>query len=70
MGFQRSDQSSGRQSLNPVNGVHRRVEGWRTLVEAYCGAEAEAAELHDRSEVDWVRERTCMSCWRVLAAQS
>ncbi|MDA3625053.1 hypothetical protein OU415_06385 [Saccharopolyspora sp. WRP15-2] len=38
-------------------------------VEAYCGAEAEASELHDRSEVDWVREQTCMDCWRVLAAQ-
>ncbi|KAA5824994.1 hypothetical protein F1721_33820 [Saccharopolyspora hirsuta] len=36
-------------------------------VEAYCGAEADASELHDRSEVDWVREKSCMACWRLLA---
>ncbi|NYI86656.1 hypothetical protein HNR68_005286 [Saccharopolyspora hordei] len=36
-------------------------------VTAYCGATADAAELRDRSEVDWVRERTCVDCWRVLA---
>ncbi|MGW5643120.1 zinc finger protein [Saccharopolyspora sp. NPDC003752] len=38
-------------------------------VEAFCGAEAEASELHDRSEVDWIREDTCMRCWHVLAAR-
>lgn len=36
-------------------------------VEAFCGAKTVAAELHDRSEVDWVRERSCMKCWRHLA---
>ncbi|WP_190815606.1 hypothetical protein [Saccharopolyspora pogona] len=25
-----------------------------------------AAELHDRSEVDWIREDTCMRCWYTL----
>ncbi|MDA3627894.1 hypothetical protein OU415_20845 [Saccharopolyspora sp. WRP15-2] len=38
-----------------------------STVEAYCGAEAEASQLHDRSEVDWVREQACMDCWRILA---
>ncbi|MER7083514.1 zinc-finger [Saccharopolyspora kobensis] len=36
-------------------------------VEAYCGVTAPASELHDRSEVDWVRESSCMKCWRHLA---
>jgi hypothetical protein len=36
-------------------------------VTAYCGAGADAAELHDRSEVDWIREESCMRCWRILA---
>ncbi|KAA5833285.1 zinc finger protein [Saccharopolyspora hirsuta] len=36
-------------------------------VAAYCGAEVDAAELHGRSEVDWVREKSCMRCWRILA---
>ncbi|MBB5153802.1 zinc finger protein [Saccharopolyspora phatthalungensis] len=36
-------------------------------VTAYCGAEADAAQLHERSELDWIREGTCMSCWRILA---
>ena len=36
-------------------------------VTAYCGATADAAELHDRTEDDWVREHTCMSCWYALA---
>ncbi|MDA3647304.1 hypothetical protein LZ318_35690 [Saccharopolyspora indica] len=35
--------------------------------EAYCGAKTPAAELHDRSEVDWVREKSCMKCWHHLA---
>ncbi|MDA3647227.1 hypothetical protein LZ318_35305 [Saccharopolyspora indica] len=39
-------------------------------VEAYCGAESEASQLHDRSEVDWVREKSCMTCWRILADRS
>ncbi|TDD41040.1 zinc finger protein [Saccharopolyspora elongata] len=38
-------------------------------VVAFCGAETDAGELHDRSEVDWVREDTCMDCWHVLAAR-
>ncbi|MEV0088521.1 zinc finger protein [Saccharopolyspora sp. NPDC050642] len=38
-------------------------------VVAFCGAEADASELHGRSEVDWVREDTCMRCWHVLAAR-
>ncbi|MEV0698851.1 zinc finger protein [Saccharopolyspora sp. NPDC050389] len=36
-------------------------------VTAYCGAEVDAGELHDRSEVDWIREESCMRCWRILA---
>ncbi|MGW3467692.1 zinc finger protein [Saccharopolyspora sp. NPDC000995] len=36
-------------------------------VAAYCGAEADSAELHDRTEVDWIREDTCMKCWRIIA---
>ncbi|TDD47910.1 zinc finger protein [Saccharopolyspora elongata] len=36
---------------------------------AFCGAEADAAELHDRSEVVWIREDSCMRCWRILAAR-
>ncbi|KAA5833403.1 hypothetical protein F1721_14000 [Saccharopolyspora hirsuta] len=39
-------------------------------VDAYCGAQTEARQLHDRSEVDWIRERSCMECWRILAARS
>ncbi|MEV0057970.1 zinc finger protein [Saccharopolyspora shandongensis] len=38
-------------------------------VVAFCGAEADVAELHDRSEVDWIREDSCMRCWRILAAR-
>ncbi|MEV0702478.1 zinc finger protein [Saccharopolyspora sp. NPDC050389] len=37
-------------------------------VVAFCGAEADAVELHDRSEVDWIREDTCMDCWRRITA--
>ncbi|MBB5154793.1 zinc finger protein [Saccharopolyspora phatthalungensis] len=36
-------------------------------VSAFCGAEVDAAELHDRSEMDWIREGTCMRCSRTLA---
>ncbi|GAA4620630.1 zinc finger protein [Saccharopolyspora hordei] len=39
-------------------------------VEAFCGARTAAPELHDRSEVDWIRERTCMDCWRLLAERT
>ncbi|MEU6268989.1 zinc finger protein [Saccharopolyspora shandongensis] len=39
-------------------------------VVAFCGAEADAGDLRDRSEVDWVREDTCMRCWHVLTARS
>ncbi|MFR9731422.1 hypothetical protein ACL03H_19525 [Saccharopolyspora sp. MS10] len=35
-------------------------------VTAYCGAEARAADLHDRPEQEWVRQGTCMTCWGVL----
>ncbi|WP_190824657.1 hypothetical protein [Saccharopolyspora pogona] len=28
----------------------------------FRGAEAGAAEVHDRSEVHWIREDTCMRC--------
>ncbi|PKW12922.1 zinc finger protein [Saccharopolyspora spinosa] len=35
-------------------------------VVAFCGAESNAVELHDWSEVDWIREGTCMDCWHVL----
>ncbi|QIZ35722.1 zinc finger protein [Saccharopolyspora sp. ASAGF58] len=38
-------------------------------VKAFCGAEANAAELHDRSEVDWIREDTCMRCWNTLTTR-
>ncbi|MGI8306867.1 zinc finger protein [Saccharopolyspora hattusasensis] len=36
-------------------------------VAAYCGAEADSAEIHDRTEVDWIREDSCMKCWRIIA---
>ncbi|MEU5850487.1 zinc finger protein [Saccharopolyspora shandongensis] len=38
-------------------------------VMAFCGAKADAGELHDRSEVDWIREDTCMRCWHVLTTR-
>jgi zinc finger protein len=38
-------------------------------VTAFCGAEAEAAQLHDRSELDWIREDTCMDCWHALTVR-
>jgi hypothetical protein len=38
-------------------------------VAAYCGTEADAAELHDRSEIDWIREDTCMKCWSALTTR-
>ncbi|GAA4852067.1 zinc finger protein [Saccharopolyspora rosea] len=38
-------------------------------VTAYCGAVVDAAELRDRTEADWIREQTCMSCWAALAAR-
>ncbi|MEV6233719.1 zinc finger protein [Saccharopolyspora shandongensis] len=38
-------------------------------VTAFCGAETDAAELHDRSEVDWIREGTCMRCWHTLTTR-
>ena len=34
---------------------------------AYCGATARAEELHGRTELDWIRESTCMACWKSLA---
>ncbi|MGP4021355.1 zinc finger protein [Saccharopolyspora sp. 5N708] len=40
------------------------------LVRAFCGAEADAGELHDRTELDWIREDSCMRCWHLLAAPS
>jgi zinc finger protein len=39
------------------------------VVSAFCGAAADAAELHDRSELDWIREDTCMTCWSVLTTR-
>ncbi|MCA1189592.1 MULTISPECIES: hypothetical protein [Saccharopolyspora] len=39
----------------------------RCPVTSYCGVEAAATELHDRTEHEWVRQGTCMDCWRVLA---
>jgi hypothetical protein len=38
-------------------------------VTAFCGAEAEAAQLHDRSEVDRIGESARMDCWRVFATR-
>ena len=38
-------------------------------VKAFCGAEVEAIELHDRSEVDWIRQDTCMTCWHELTTR-
>ena len=35
-------------------------------VKAFCGTETDAAELNDRSELDWVRQDTCMTCWHEL----
>lgn len=43
------------------------VESTEDMVAAYCGAEARVAELRGRSELDWIREETCMTCWRILA---
>ncbi|MCI2420408.1 hypothetical protein MOQ72_23455 [Saccharopolyspora sp. K220] len=40
------------------------------LVTAFCGADAAAEELHDRTELDWIREDSCMSCWRILAIRT
>lgn len=39
----------------------------REQVTSYCGVHAAAAELHDRSEAEWVHRGTCMDCWRVLS---
>ncbi|WP_190818636.1 zinc finger protein [Saccharopolyspora pogona] len=39
-------------------------------VAAYCGAEADAAELHNRTELDWIRERSCVDCRRILAGRA
>ena len=39
----------------------------REQVTSYCGVHADAAELHDRSEAEWVHRGTCMDCWRVLS---
>ncbi|EQD84179.1 hypothetical protein A8924_7149 [Saccharopolyspora erythraea NRRL 2338] len=36
---------------------------------AYCRAEADAAQLHDRSEMDWICETTCAACWKALSAR-
>ncbi|MER2091729.1 zinc finger protein [Saccharopolyspora rectivirgula] len=36
-------------------------------VRAFCGLEVPAAELHGRTEWDWIRESSCMECWRALA---
>ncbi|MER7012391.1 zinc finger protein [Saccharopolyspora sp. NPDC000359] len=38
-----------------------------STVDAYCGAQTEASQLHNRSEVDWIREPSCKECWRILA---
>ena len=32
-----------------------------------CGAEVEAAKLHDVDEIAWILEPTCMDCWKHLA---
>jgi hypothetical protein len=57
----------------PVTGGHhafsvaaKKTPAGKTVA-AFCGAEVDAAELHDRSEVDWIREESCMRCWRILA---
>ncbi len=39
-------------------------------VTAYCGAQTSAAELHGANELDWIRETTCMACWRIIAART
>ena len=43
----------------------RRLRGGETAT-SYCGADVDAAELHDRTETDWIREPTCAHCWQVL----
>ncbi|MBE9375014.1 hypothetical protein IQ251_11235 [Saccharopolyspora sp. HNM0983] len=44
----------------------RRLPRGRTTT-AFCGADVDTAELHDRTETDWIREPTCAQCWRILA---
>ncbi|MDA3649892.1 hypothetical protein LZ318_24890 [Saccharopolyspora indica] len=40
------------------------------VVEALCGVEVSTDELQQIApEVAWIREKTCMDCWRVLAAR-
>ncbi|WP_433871159.1 zinc finger protein [Saccharopolyspora sp. CA-218241] len=47
--------------------VEARDQPSGELVTAFCGVAADAAELRGRTELDWIREDTCMDCWRHLA---
>ncbi|MER7015575.1 hypothetical protein ABT324_29425 [Saccharopolyspora sp. NPDC000359] len=38
-------------------------------MKSYCGATTDAAELHAQPEVDWIREKTCTTCWHVLTTK-
>ncbi len=34
--------------------------------ESYCGMQVAAARLHDCTELDWILEPTCTTCWKIL----
>lgn len=34
--------------------------------ESYCGTQVRAARLHDSTELDWIVEPTCRTCWKIL----
>ncbi|SFS56288.1 zinc finger protein [Saccharopolyspora flava] len=35
-------------------------------VKSHCGEEVQAARLHDATEIDWIMEPTCNTCWKIL----
>lgn len=35
-------------------------------VSSYCGAEVDAVELHNCTELAWIVQPTCMTCWNIL----
>ena len=40
------------------------------VVRALCGLEVDSDELQQvASELHWIREHTCMACWRELAVR-
>ncbi|MEV4648668.1 zinc finger protein [Saccharopolyspora sp. NPDC049357] len=53
----------GKRHAFPVAATKLDAEETAT---AYCGAEVEAAKLHDLNEIAWILEPTCMDCWKHL----